>query len=195
MDYKSIISLMKEMNHTDLTRLEIEEEGIRICLEKSPKSTQGQTCAETSGIAGGPLLYHTFPGSQSYSMPMNVTAPMAVPVPVQTATLPAGGSINIADTQGSGMIPSQTGMETAEDVNHKKQVSPMVGTFYAQSSPDKPPFVKAGDRVKKGQTLCIIEAMKLLNEIESEYDGEIVEVLVNNENMVEFGQPLFVIKE
>jgi acetyl-CoA carboxylase biotin carboxyl carrier protein len=70
----------------------------------------------------------------------------------------------------------------------------MVGTFYAQPSPDKPPFVKVGDRVKKGQTICIIEAMKLMNEIESEHDGEIVKILTKNEDMVEFGQPLFLIK-
>jgi acetyl-CoA carboxylase biotin carboxyl carrier protein len=70
----------------------------------------------------------------------------------------------------------------------------MVGTFYAQSSPDKPPFVKVGDKVKKGQTICIIEAMKLMNEIESEHDGEVVKILINNEDMVEFGQTMFLIK-
>jgi acetyl-CoA carboxylase biotin carboxyl carrier protein len=70
----------------------------------------------------------------------------------------------------------------------------MVGTFYSSPSPDKPSFVKVGDKVKKGQTICIIEAMKLMNEIESELDGEIVKVLANNEEMVEFGQPLFLIK-
>ena len=72
--------------------------------------------------------------------------------------------------------------------------SPMVGTFYASSTPDKPPYVKVGDTVKKGDTLCIIEAMKLMNEIESEFDGEIVEICVKNENMVEYGMPLFKIK-
>lgn len=72
--------------------------------------------------------------------------------------------------------------------------SPMVGTFYASSSPDKEAFVKVGDRVKKGQVLCIVEAMKLMNEIESELDGEIVEICVNNEDVVEYGQPLFKIK-
>ena len=69
--------------------------------------------------------------------------------------------------------------------------SPMVGTFYASSAPDKAPYVKVGDKVKKGQVVCIVEAMKLMNEIESDVDGEIVEILVNNEDMVEFGQPMF----
>jgi len=72
--------------------------------------------------------------------------------------------------------------------------SPLVGTFYNASSPDAEPFVKNGDHVKKGQVLGIIEAMKLMNEIESEFDGVVEGVLVNNEDIVEYGQPLFRIK-
>ncbi|MBE5980108.1 MAG: acetyl-CoA carboxylase biotin carboxyl carrier protein [Paenibacillaceae bacterium] len=72
--------------------------------------------------------------------------------------------------------------------------SPLVGTFYNASSPDSAPFVKAGDTVKKGQTLGIIEAMKLMNEIECEYDGVVEAVLVGNEDVVEYGQPLFRIR-
>jgi len=84
--------------------------------------------------------------------------------------------------------------EVLEDENYKLVKSPMVGTFYASSSPEKEPFVKVGDKVHKGQVLCIVEAMKLMNEIESEFDGEIVEILVNNEDIVEYGTPLFKIK-
>jgi acetyl-CoA carboxylase biotin carboxyl carrier protein len=69
--------------------------------------------------------------------------------------------------------------------------SPMVGTFYTSSKPGAEPFVKVGSKVKTGDILCIIEAMKLLNEIQSDYDGEIAEVLVDNAEPVEFGQPLF----
>ena len=76
----------------------------------------------------------------------------------------------------------------------KKILSPMVGTFYSQPAPDKPAYINAGDVVKKGQTVCIIEAMKLMNEIESEVEGEVIKCLVENEDMVEFGQPLFVVK-
>lgn len=81
-----------------------------------------------------------------------------------------------------------------EEENYKIVKSPMVGTFYASSAPDKDPFVKVGDKVHKGQVLCIVEAMKLMNEIESEFDGEIVEICVNNEEVVEYGKPLFKIK-
>ncbi len=73
-------------------------------------------------------------------------------------------------------------------------VSPMVGTFYAKPSPDSSPYVEVGSTVKKGDVVCIIEAMKLMNEIESEFDGEIVEILVKNGEPVEYGKPLFRVK-
>ena len=68
--------------------------------------------------------------------------------------------------------------------------SPMVGTFYRSPGPDEPPFVQVGDRIRVGQTVCIVEAMKLMNELESEVSGEVVEILVQNGDPVEFGQPL-----
>lgn len=72
--------------------------------------------------------------------------------------------------------------------------SPMVGVFYSAPSPTEEPFVKVGDKVKKGDVLCIVEAMKLMNEITSEYDGEIAEVCCEDGGLVEFGQTLFIIK-
>ena len=78
--------------------------------------------------------------------------------------------------------------------NSKIVTSPMVGTFYAKSSPNADPFVEVGSAIKKGDTLCIIEAMKLMNEIESEYDGEIIEILVKDGEMVDYGKPLFKLK-
>lgn len=72
--------------------------------------------------------------------------------------------------------------------------SPFVGTFYASPSPGKPVYCKVGDKVKAGQTLCVLEAMKIMNEIDSDVNGEIVEVCVDNESLVEYGQPLFKIK-
>ena len=90
-------------------------------------------------------------------------------------------------------------VESVNAVNDEVQTgsvvkSPLVGTYYAASSPENPPFVKVGDKVSKGQVLGIVEAMKLMNEIESEFDGTVKEILVENEQMVEFGQPMFVIE-
>jgi acetyl-CoA carboxylase biotin carboxyl carrier protein len=82
---------------------------------------------------------------------------------------------------------------TADDTG-EKVLSPMPGVFYSAQSPDKPPFVSEGDKVKTGQTLCIIESMKIMNEIESEQSGIIKKILVNNSDPVEFNQPLFIIE-
>ena len=81
-----------------------------------------------------------------------------------------------------------------ESFEGEDQLSPMPGTFYSAPTPEDEPFVSEGDVVKKGQVLCIIEAMKIMNEIESEFDGTIMKVNVNNGDPVEYNQPLFVIK-
>lgn len=82
--------------------------------------------------------------------------------------------------------------ETKEEIKEGNIItSPIVGTFYSSSSPTKPAYVKVGDKVEKGDVLCIIEAMKVMNEITSQYSGEIVEIMVENEDMVEYNQPLF----
>jgi acetyl-CoA carboxylase biotin carboxyl carrier protein len=104
-------------------------------------------------------------------------APIAAAVPAPLAHAPAGSAAR-ADAKPAdkpGVI-----------VN-----SPFVGTFYRSPSPDSPPFVEIGAKVKKGQTLCIVEAMKLMNEIESEVDGTVAEIYVQNATPVEFGEPLF----
>jgi acetyl-CoA carboxylase biotin carboxyl carrier protein len=167
MDYKVILNLMKEMNHTDLTKLEIEEDGLYICMEKA-----SNVVALTQPV-----------------LPQVTMVPSA---PVNPVVSVQPDAVTSASTQAS--TQKDVTEKQSEELNTKKLVSPMVGTFYASPSPDKPAFVKVGDKVKKGQTICIIEAMKLMNEIESEHDGEIVKILVNNEEMVEFGQPLFLIK-
>ena len=86
--------------------------------------------------------------------------------------------------------------DTASEMTEGKVIaSPLVGTFYAAPAEDASPYVSVGDRVKKGQTLGIVEAMKLMNEIESEYDGVITQILVKNGEAVEYGQPMFVVQE
>lgn len=106
--------------------------------------------------------------------PVTVAQPMPVPVPApESAPAPAPAA------------PQQTGTPLT---------SPMVGTFYRAPSPGADPFVKVGDTVKKGQVVCIIEAMKLLNEVEADMDGTVKEVCVENGQPVEFGQSLFIIE-
>ncbi|HDR7733356.1 acetyl-CoA carboxylase biotin carboxyl carrier protein [Bacillus thuringiensis] len=90
--------------------------------------------------------------------------------------------------------PKQEEKKTVQDENLHKITSPMVGTFYSSSSPDTPPYVSVGDRVSKDSIVCIVEAMKLFNEIDADVEGEIVEILVNNGQLVEYGQPLFLVK-
>lgn len=88
----------------------------------------------------------------------------------------------------------KTSEEEKTVISGNQVKAPLVGTYYSASAPDAEPFVQIGDTVKKGQTLGIIEAMKLMNEIESEYDGVVEDILVENGQMVEYGQVLFVIK-
>lgn len=107
-----------------------------------------------------------------------VTAEQTMPVTVEVPQVPAK--------------QEKKDLEMTESFKIIK--SPMVGTFYASSSPDKPPYVKVGDKIKKGQVVCIVEAMKLMNEIESEFDGEIAEICIKDGEMVEYGKPLFKIK-
>lgn len=109
---------------------------------------------------------------------VKVVAAPAAPLP--TAPLPAGPA------------PAPFKEETEEAAKPGKVVeSPLVGTFYAAPAEDAEPFVTVGSAVKKGQTLAIVEAMKLMNEIESDYDGTVAEILVENGQPVEYGQPLF----
>lgn len=95
-----------------------------------------------------------------------------------------------------GMTPSAAPVQVTEEGEDESLfiTSPIVGTFYSAAAPDVPAFVRVGDRVKEGQTVCILEAMKLMNEIQCEYDCEIEAVLVSNEQKVEYGQPLFRVK-
>ena len=88
----------------------------------------------------------------------------------------------------------ETVVSTEKEILGKTIDSPMIGTFYASPSPEAPKFVKVGDKVKKGQTLCILEAMKIMNEVEAEFDCKIVDILVEDGKPVEYDMPLFVIE-
>ena len=101
-------------------------------------------------------------------------------------------SAPVATTETTVVAPTEITVEK-KTITGNEMKSPLVGTFYSAASPDAEPYVKVGDTVKKGQVLGIIEAMKLMNEIECEFDGVIKEILVDNMDMVEYGQPLFII--
>jgi acetyl-CoA carboxylase biotin carboxyl carrier protein len=90
--------------------------------------------------------------------------------------------------------PAAPAKAAASDAGLHVIKSPFVGTFYTSPSPGKPVYVKVGDKVKSGQPLCVLEAMKIMNEIDSDVNGEVVEICVDNESLVEYGQPLFKIK-
>jgi len=121
--------------------------------------------------------------SRSLGNSSNPTQVVFSPAPTEAARMMA------ANGEIAAPIPTP-----AEDKNIHYITSPMVGTFYRAPSPTSPPFVDIGDAVKKGQTLCIVEAMKLMNEIESDVSGVVVDILVENGKPVEYGQKLFAIK-
>jgi acetyl-CoA carboxylase biotin carboxyl carrier protein len=111
-------------------------------------------------------------------------APMALAPPAAPAAAPATAPV------------AASAVAAPTPASHGQQVTaPMVGTFYSGPAPGAKPFVEVGSEVKPGDTLCVIEAMKMMNQIESEFAGRVVSVLVENGNPVEFGQPLFVIEE
>ena len=110
----------------------------------------------------------------------NIRIAMSCPQPEEKIVVPA-----------SNLVLQSQAAEAVGEKGGNLVKSPLVGTFYAAPSEDAEPFIKVGDTVKKGQTLAIVEAMKLMNEIESEFDGVVTEILVENEENVEYGQPLF----
>lgn len=123
--------------------------------------------------------------SDSAAPPVQYQMPAQAPVPqAQPAAAPA------QPREGRSAEASQEAQPDGETVR-----SPIVGTFYNAPSPDSDPFVKVGDSVQKGETLCIIEAMKIMNEIEAEFSGTVQKILVDDAQPVEYDQPLFIIKK
>ena len=118
---------------------------------------------------------------------------------VKTVITTGANPENVSATKNSGAAfdetkgiqSSEKEVESADTEDTKTVTAPIVGTYYQSQAPDKPPFVKVGDTVAKGDVVCIIEAMKFMNEVVSEVSGKIVEVLVEDGEFVEFGQPLF----
>ena len=123
--------------------------------------------------------------SRNISSMTNMHVPQVIQQPIQTSQ------------PSTNQQTSNMGTNAVDDLNDEKWNtvnSPMVGTFYASASPESKPFVTIGQSVKKGDTLCILEAMKMMNQVQAESDGKIVEILVDNAEPVEFDQPLFVLE-
>lgn len=166
MDYEEIKKLIDDMGNAKIDELEIEfPEGMKISMKKN---------AEKEIVVTN--------GTQMQSK--------AISTPVPTASATIMNNQNIVENT----INDSTNKENKQEENYKIIKSPMVGTFYLRPAPNKEAFAKNGDTVKKGQVICIVEAMKLMNEIESEFDGEIVEICVKDGDIVEYGTPLFKIK-
>ncbi|QIW09739.1 acetyl-CoA carboxylase biotin carboxyl carrier protein [Francisella sp. LA112445] len=133
-------------------------------------------------------------GGSSIFMTKNDTATTSfVSAPVASSVAPATVAAPAASSAPASSAPAASQVEEQE-VNGEEVKSPMVGTFYSAPSPDAAPYVKEGQEVKKGDVLCIIEAMKIMNKIEAEKAGKIVKVLAKDGDAIQFDQPLFIIE-
>lgn len=165
MNIKEIQDLILTMDKTSIENVDIENSEFKISISKNNKVEIMSALTHSQVQTSQPLQVET-----------------QTPVQVETnSTLP--------------QEKKAQEMEEIKECNDMFVVkSPIVGTFYDAASPDSDSFVKVGDKVKVGQTLCIIEAMKIMNQIESEVAGEIYEILVKNEDVVEYNQPLMIVR-
>lgn len=176
MEFKQIQELIKTINKSNISELTIQEGEFQITIKQGMEANPEMMQQQMQMHMMMPMHQMQLPAMQPQQMPAAQPAhmPQAIPAPPSPASP--------ADAGGAG-----AGKGT-------QIKSPMIGTFYRSAGPDKPPFVNVGDEVKKGQVLCIIEAMKLFNEIESEVSGRIVKVLADDASPVEYDQPLFLVE-
>ena len=164
MTYKEIQDLLKLVSKSDLAEVRLKDNDFELTIR-----TKNYT---KKAVQGAPVV----------ASPTVVAAPTPAPA-VAEAPAPAKAA-----------APAPQAEASTEDTSNLVEVkSPIVGTFYRSSSPDKPPFVSVGDTISEGSVVCIIEAMKLFNEIESEVSGKIVKVLVDDASPVEYDQVLFLV--
>lgn len=161
MEFENLLKLIDSVSESNLTGFHYEENGVKIKLSKNG--------GKVTVVEGEPTYF-----AQPAIPNMASIAPQAA-MATPEATMEASNITSVADDNISGNIVK----------------SPLVGTFYAAPSEDSESFVSLGDTVKKGQVMAIIEAMKLMNEIECEFSGKVVEIYVENGQAVEYGQPLF----
>ncbi|TAF04526.1 MAG: acetyl-CoA carboxylase biotin carboxyl carrier protein [Nostocales cyanobacterium] len=170
LDFNEIRQLLATIAQTDITEVTLKSDDFELTVRKGVNNSVlsvGQ--ATLGGMVGG--------GLTPVAPTVNQTAPTQLPeVAVSRDNFAAGGQSPLAVNASSARLVEVQ--------------SPMVGTFYRAPAPGEAPFVEVGDRVKVGQSVCIIEAMKLMNEIEAEVSGQVMEILVQNGEPVEYGQPL-----
>jgi acetyl-CoA carboxylase biotin carboxyl carrier protein len=164
MNQKELKELIDFLIEKDISEFELERGDVKVRIKRGADSS-------------APVIAHVTP-----------MAPVPVAAPVQSAH----SAVPSAPVPAASHTPAAPPAAVEEELHAVK--SPIVGTFYEAPAPGSLPFVKPGDQVAAGQVLCIIEAMKLMNEIESDASGEVVKVLVNNGQPVEYGQPLFAIR-
>ena len=166
MDLKELKEILQILEEKEITDFELEEEGMKLRIRKGPAPSANHASAPV----GAPLVATVLP---SLGVPVPAAAPLAPPAPASAATAPSAPE-------------EEAGVTVVK--------SPIVGTFYRTPDPSAPPFVDVGDHIRVGQVLCIIEAMKLMNEIEAEVAGELVKVHRESGQPVQYGEPLFSIR-
>ena len=174
MKQSEIQDLIKFVAKAGVTEVEIEQKDFKITI-KSEMPKKGKKTVED------PII-------------QQIQVPVAAPViqaPVNAPAAPAASAPAPAPTPAS--EPDAPSSSTEDNSNIIEVKSPMIGTFYRRPSPDKDPFKDVGDNIKEGDVVCVIEAMKLFNEIESEVSGKIVKFLVEDNTPVEYDQPLFLV--
>ena len=194
MKLSKIQELLRIVQESGVAEVEIEEEDFKLTIRQSTPQVVMQPSYPMQMPYGGA------PAQQPMQQPMQAHGggapqPPSTAQPPQGAPSGSGGGAASTPTADGAAESTQNGEDTTATDDGYVVQAPIVGTFYRAPSPDSDPYVEVGDTVAEGDVLCIIEAMKLMNEIECETSGTIREILVENAEPVEFDQPLFVIDE
>ena len=197
MEVREIIELMKAVSENSLTSFELKQDDIRLTIKREDVRAAGSPgCGTVVPVTAGAGYGAAVPAA-GIAGP-GIVVPVAGAAAIPTAGI-AGMTAGAELLSGAGILAPQVAdagaVQSASGVSSDQIITcPLVGTFYSSPAPDAESFVKVGDTVKKGQVMGIVEAMKLMNEIESEYDGIVEAVLVKDGETVEYGQPLFRIR-
>ena len=177
MNINEVTQLLAQFDQSTLTEFELKEGSFELYMSKN---TGDQRSVQIKEL---PTTLEGASASRSFDTPFPGMVTPPTPESVQHA---AGAD------EATGKAPSPAAVEDVSNGSEAEEItSPLVGIVYLQPAPEKPSFKAVGDPVKKGEVVCIIEAMKLMNEIVSTVDGTVTEILIGNEDVVEFGQPLF----